>query len=136
MRWCFALLVLAAACRTAPYDLDGGLPPGSVVADLAGGGRDLGGGGGDLAGLPTSCCGQAGNPGNEIGVGKFCQSSTDCQGQLANLCVTIPGARFCTRSCSPTGGSAQCGSGASCQCGSGNQCACVPGECLTPPPGC
>jgi len=138
----FALLLLVsalAACRTPPLDFDGGVPG---TADLAGGG---GGGGGsrdlavapDLHSTPTSCCGVPGNPGNELGVGKFCQSSFDCTSQKANICASTfaPNLTFCTTGCMMGGDPAQCGSGAVCQCAN-MQCACVPGECLMPPPGC
>jgi hypothetical protein len=141
----FALLLLVsalAACRTPPLDFDGGVPG---TADLAGGGGGGGGGGGsrdlavapDLHSTPTSCCGVPGNPGNELGVGKFCQNSTDCAGEKANICAATfaSGLNFCTQVCTMGGGNGQCGSGAQCQCGMG-QCACIPGECVMPPPGC
>ncbi len=125
------ILLLLAACRTPPLDFDGGVPG----ADLAGAGSDLATG--DLAGTPTSCCGKQGNPGNEFGVGKFCQTSLNCQSNMARICATTfaPNLTFCTMACSMNGKPGQCGSGASCQCAQG-QCACVPGECLMPPPGC
>jgi hypothetical protein len=134
----FALLLLCcAACRTPPLDNgDGSVAP---IVDLAvGGNHDLAvNRRRDLAGIPTSCCSAPGNPGNELGVGKFCQDSLDCTGQPANICATTfaPGLNFCTQACTMNGGNAQCGSGADCQCAMG-QCACVPGECTMPPPGC
>ena len=135
----FALLLLVsagAACRTPPLDLDGGVV-GS--ADLAGTpiGHDLAIGR-DLHATPTSCCGVPGNPGNELGVGKFCQDSLDCTSQKATICATTfaPNLTFCTMACTMGGGNAQCGSGGVCQCAGANQCACVPAECITPPPGC
>src|SRR4051794_1945100 len=132
------LLLLLAACRTPPLDFDGGVP-GSVV-DMAvdGHGRDLAMPvRRDLAGIPTSCCGKPGNPGNELGVGKFCQDSLDCTSIKATICAATfsPNLTFCTFSCSMTGPANQCGSGAQCQCANG-QCACIPGECAMPPPGC
>ena len=139
-----AALILALSllgCRTQPLDFDGGVP-GTV--DLAGGGGGSGGSGShdmarphDLAATPTSCCGQEGKPGTEFGVGKFCQASTDCASQKANICATTiaPNATFCTMTCMTNGSTTECGSGATCQCAM-NQCACVPGECVTPPPGC
>ena len=131
------LLLSAAGCRTPPLDYDGGSP---VIADLAvdGRGRDLAMPRvRDLAGSPTSCCGKVGNPGNEFGVGKFCQDSLDCKSIMATTCATTfaPNLTFCTMSCTMNGGNKQCGSGAQCQCASG-QCACIPGECTMPPPGC
>ena len=91
----------------------------------------------DLRSTPTSCCGVAGNPGNEDGVGKFCQAASDCTGQKANLCAVTfaPNLTFCTMACMTNGSATECGSGAQCQCAS-NQCACIPGECVMPPPGC
>lgn len=137
----FALLLLlctAAACRTRPLDYDGGLPGGDLAGTGGGGGVDLAvGGARDLHGTPTSCCGVVGNPGNELGVGKFCQSSIDCASQQANVCASTfaPNLTFCTKACMMGGGNGQCGSGAQCQCAQG-QCACVPGECIMTPPGC
>jgi len=137
MRSLFALLLLLslAACRTPPLDFGDG---GDETGDLAGTPRSR-----DMAGLPdlkatpTSCCGVPGNPGNELGVGKFCQSSFDCTSQKANICASTfaPNLTFCTTGCMMGGDPAQCGSGAVCQCAN-MQCACVPGECLMPPPGC
>jgi hypothetical protein len=132
------LLLLAAACRTPPLDNDGGLPP--TTADLAvnGGGHDLSTRNmRDLSGTPTSCCGVAGNPGNELGVGKFCQDSLDCTSNKATICASTfaAGLNFCTMACTMNGPNDQCGSGAQCQCAMA-QCACVPGECSMPPPGC
>ena len=130
------LLLSAVACRTPPIDFDGGLPPGA--ADMAGGRGDLPPRQPpDLRATPTSCCGVPGNPGNELGVGKFCQTSTDCANTLAPLCASTlaPNLTFCTKSCVMGGGAGQCGSGAQCQCAQG-QCACIPGECVMPPPGC
>lgn len=135
MRWCFAVLLLAA-CRTPPLDFDGGTAPPPPVVDLAHGPRDLSSSKPhDLAAPPTSCCGVPGNPGNELGVGKYCDTLADCAGLKANLCATVgnPNAHFCTRACTP--GQPDCGSGATCQC-VGMQCGCIPGECLMPPPGC
>jgi len=134
-----ALLLLVCAvgaCRTPPLDLDGGIPG----ADLAGipSGRDLAAPVvRDMHPTPTSCCGVPGNPGNELGVGKFCQATLDCTSQQANICATTfaPNLTFCTKACTMGGGNAQCGSGGICQCAQ-NQCACVPAECVTPPPGC
>ena len=137
-----SLILLLCACRTPPLDfgLDGGATGGD---DLAGSGGGGGGGdmrvGRDMHFPPNSCCGNPGNPGNEQGVGKFCMTSMDCAGQMANICATVanPMFTFCIKLCSPNGGNAQCGSGAQCQCGMGGmQCACIPGECTQPPPGC
>jgi hypothetical protein len=136
----FALLLLVSVvgCRTPPIDTDGGLPGSAVDMAVNGHGRDLATQPvHDLSGIPTSCCGKPGNPGNELGVGKFCQDSLDCTSIKANICASTfaPNLNFCTLACSMNGGNAQCGSGAQCQCAMG-QCACVPGECTMPPPGC
>ena len=129
------LLIAVGACRTPPLDFDGGVPG----ADLAGqqpGSHDLAVPR-DMHFTPTSCCGVAGNPGNELGVGKFCQNTLDCASLQANICAATfdPSLTFCTMPCMMNGGNAQCGSGGVCQCANG-QCACVPAECITPPPGC
>ncbi len=137
MRFCIAALLLLGACRTQPLELpeDAGLPASGDLAMPGGGVHDLAAPR-DLHATPTSCCGKPGNPGNELGVGKFCQTGGDCANQTAAICAAEfqPGADFCTMPCTP--GSTNCGSGASCQCAGANQCACVPGECVQPPPGC
>jgi hypothetical protein len=139
MRSLLALLLLLAACRTQPLDFDGGAPGNDLAA--TGGGRDMATTihSPDLTvAPPTSCCGKIGNPGNELGVGKFCQTASDCAGNQASVCTATfqPAITFCTMPCAMNGGAGQCGSGASCQCNGPQQCACVPGECLMPPPGC
>ena len=141
-----ALFVVGAvACRTPPLDYDGGLPPGDLAGTTSSSQDMRGGSTGDMrssridmtSAPPTSCCGVQGNPGNELGVGKFCQSSTECAGQKATTCATMfaPNLTFCTTACTMGGSANQCGSGAACQCAQ-NQCACIPGECVMPPPGC
>ena len=130
------LLVSAMACRTQPLDFDGGAPGSDLAATS--GPRDMRAPASrDLRGTPTSCCGVVGNPGNEFGVGKFCQATSDCAGQKANICASTlaPNLTFCTMACMTNGSNTECGSGAQCQCASG-QCACLPGECVMPPPGC
>ncbi|HXU68485.1 MAG TPA: hypothetical protein VN947_04110 [Polyangia bacterium] len=131
------LLVSVAACRTPPLDYDGGVP-GSTDLAVTNRSHDMRGPTTrDLSGTPISCCGVAGNPGNEDGVGKFCQATMDCLGQKANICATTfaPTLTFCTMACTTNGSNTECGSGAQCQCAQ-SQCACVPGECVMPPPGC
>jgi hypothetical protein len=130
------LVSVAGACRTQPLDFDGGVPGGDLAGNPTG--RDLAvRGPRDMRATPISCCGVAGNPGNELGVGKFCQDTLDCSSQTANICASTfaPNLTFCTKPCMMGGGDAQCGSGAQCQCAN-NQCACIPGECIMPPPGC
>jgi hypothetical protein len=77
-----------------------------------------------------STCGQPGDMGNELGVGKFCQSLSDCSGS-AGLCSSIgdPTTHFCTFVCQQTGSAGQCGTNATCEC-QGNQCGCTPNSCL------
>src|ERR1700744_1215250 len=122
----FALLLLVSAlgCRTPPFDTDGGLVTTEDMA-ISSGSRDMRAPR-DLRATPTSCCGVEGNPGNELGVGKFCQGSTDCAGAQANICGTTfaPNLTFCTMACMTDGSTTECGSGAQCQCAQ-NQCACV-----------
>src|SRR4051812_2031467 len=140
MRSLFGLLLLVAACRTPPLDYDGGVPGTDLATGTSadGGGRHDMSAARDLAGPPTSCCGAPGNPGNELGVGRFCMDSVDCQSVNANICASTfaPTLTFCTMACSMNGPAKQCGSGATCQCGAQGQCACIPGECTTAPPGC
>jgi hypothetical protein len=79
-----------------------------------------------------SACGHPGDTGNEMMIGKFCQSFGDCP-QTAPLCSVIgdPTTHFCTRTCSGSGsGSAQCGTNTTCTCNASNQCGCTPNSCL------
>jgi hypothetical protein len=98
------------------------------------------GGGGESTAPPTHqaansvdagfTCGKAGDQGNAIGVGKYCDTSNDCSSNTkATLCATLgePGAHFCTTICS-AGDDAACGDGASCKC-LGGQCGCMPNHC-------
>ncbi len=82
---------------------------------------------------PESFCGQPGDPGNEIGVGKFCNTISDCSGNgMATICATLgdPDAHFCTRTCqNEDAGVAVCGTGATCVC-AGAGCGCTPNSCL------
>lgn len=81
-----------------------------------------------------SDCGFPGDPGNEIGVGKFCASLGDCDNPQAPLCSSLgdPNTHFCTKTCSATGPATQCGTGAECTCNGGGQCGCTPSVCLGP----
>jgi hypothetical protein len=77
-------------------------------------------------------CGQPGDTGNSLGVGKYCASEGDCIGNgSAIFCSNLggPGTNFCTMSCTASDASNPCGSGASCQC-QGGQCGCTPNYCL------
>ena len=84
----------------------------------------------DTGGLNTQC-GHMGDPGNALGVGKYCDGLTDCFGLNAGICATLgdPNAHFCTKLCSQSGDAAQCGDNASCEC-QGGQCGCTPTACL------
>ncbi|MCU1283539.1 MAG: hypothetical protein JWM53_7085 [bacterium] len=90
----------------------------------------------DMAGAGSGlCCGQPGDPGNELGVGKYCTGFTECAGKMASVCSNLGGdaqLHFCTMACSMGG---NCGTGATCQC-QGGQCGCLPDSCLNMPSTC
>lgn len=78
-----------------------------------------------------SICGEPGDVGNEVGVGKFCETLNDCSDTVdARLCANLgdEDAHFCTRTCTE-GDSSVCGTGATCTCGNGG-CGCTPDACL------
>jgi len=98
------------------------------------------GGGNDNAAKPVdaspdaydSDCGFPGDTGNDLGVGKFCASLSDCSStSSAPLCSSLgdPATHFCTKTCS-MGSTGACGNGAQCVCDSSNRCGCVPTVCL------
>jgi hypothetical protein len=99
----------------------------------------IGCGGEDAAKTPDaavdafqSTCGQPGDMGNELGIGKYCGSLSDCSSTpQARLCSSLgdPTTHFCTKTC-PMGSTDQCGTGAQCTCNSSNQCGCTPTACL------
>lgn len=77
-----------------------------------------------------SNCGQPGEGGNSLGVGQFCQKSSDCRmNAKATLCTTIadPDNYFCTFPCSKNGPPDQCGENARCACQ--GSCGCFPTRC-------
>ena len=79
-----------------------------------------------------SDCGKPGDPGNELGIGKFCASLNDCSTtQSAPLCSSLgdPNTHFCTKTC-PMGSTDACGAGAECTCDDNNRCGCTPSACL------
>ncbi len=101
------------------------------------GGSSDAGTGGECAPI-DSACGQPCDPGNSLGIGKFCNNFQDCKGtQVATLCATLgdPTEHFCTAPCSPpdSGPDAafmtNCGENATCQC-QGGQCGCFPTACF------
>ena len=107
-----------------------------VVCVLVG----VGCGGDDAASGPAdasvdayfSKCGMPGDTGNDLGIGKFCASLSDCSStQSAPLCSSIgdKDTHFCTKTC-PMGSTDACGANATCTCNSGNQCGCTPNACL------
>ncbi|MCU1278067.1 MAG: hypothetical protein JWM53_1613 [bacterium] len=108
---------------TSPADLSSSASP-----DLASGTTST-----DMAGGSGLCCGQPGDAGNELGVGKYCSGFGDCTG-MANLCSTLgdPQLHFCTMVCQMGG---NCGTGATCQC-QGGQCGCFPDSCMNMPSTC
>lgn len=81
----------------------------------------------------ASTCGQPGDPGNELGVGHFCQTLLDCGDTAeAPLCSNIGDETtwFCTKTCAnEDAGVEVCGTGATCTCGNGG-CGCTPTSCL------
>ena len=84
---------------------------------------------GSTSGLATTC-GHPGDPGNALGVGKYCAQISDCSGLTAGICAILgdPNAHFCTKTCA-MGSTDACGSEATCAC-QGGQCGCVPNACL------
>jgi hypothetical protein len=81
----------------------------------------------------SSTCGQPGDMGNEIGVGKFCPDLQDAMcPSTAPLCSILGDSttHFCTKTCTNGGSADQCGTNATCSCNSQNQCGCVPNSCL------
>jgi len=83
----------------------------------------------------ASTCGHPGDTGNELGIGKFCTSLSDCTTTVsAPLCSILgdPTTHFCTETCSATGSAGQCGTATTCTCNTSNQCGCTPTVCLGP----
>lgn len=79
-----------------------------------------------------SDCGFPGDVGNELGIGKFCASLSDCADtQSAPLCSSLGDAdtHFCTKTCD-MGSTDQCGTNTECTCNANNQCGCTPSVCL------
>ena len=79
-----------------------------------------------------STCGRPGDVGNELGVGKFCASLSDCSTTpMARLCSSLGDAttHFCTKTCT-MGSTTECGTATMCVCNASNQCGCTPNSCL------
>jgi hypothetical protein len=81
-----------------------------------------------------SICGNPGDTGNELGVGRFCREISDCAPTTnAKLCANLgdPAAFFCTRTCNPMMDvMQQCGTATTCTCNNGGSCGCTPNSCL------
>ena len=96
--------------------------------------------------VTRSCCGKPGDPGNSLGVGKYCTSAAgvECRTNTsATVCSQLlqdPSrpTYFCTQQCAPDAGTNTCGDGAKCTMDKGTQqWGCVPTPCVdTPAPGC
>lgn len=85
---------------------------------------------GEDAGAPA--CGAPGDRGNELGVGAYCNSQSDCEGTGLRCTAEFnPTTHFCTASCAD-GGAALCGSGAGCE-AHGTYVICVPNSCQQTP---
>lgn len=95
-----------------------------------------------------SQCGQPGDKGNSLGVGKFCTTISDCMsaGLKTNICSSLGNGPspspddtyYCTiYPCRSDGGAGQCGENAECICAGGGSsgCACTPSHCLGVPDG-
>lgn len=82
-----------------------------------------------------SKCGNPGDTGNALGVGRYCNGVLDCKGtKNAPLC-SIAGDKdthFCTKMCDPKKSAAdECGSAdMGCACDDSGQCGCTPSSCL------
>lgn len=75
----------------------------------------------------VSQCGQPGDPGNSVGVGKYCVVQADCRSGTICTHAFVAAEYFCTIPCSPSNPS-MCGENAGCACNSG-QCGCLPAAC-------
>lgn len=133
------LLILFALCVAAAA----GVAAVGCSSSSSGGGASSGGadGGGDDGGGCTpidSACGQPCDPGNSLGIGRFCYGITDCTGtKVPTLCATLgdPAEHFCTARCNPPDAGPEagaflndCGENAVCAC-QGGQCGCFPTAC-------
>jgi hypothetical protein len=128
---CASLLALYAcsSSTTAPPATNTGKDAGTSGTDA-----------GTKCGDAGYACGQPCDPGNSLGVGKFC-NALECEGLKAGLCATLGDPanappdqqeHFCTFPCtSPDAGGAadECGENATCEC-QGGQCGCTPNYCL------
>ena len=102
------------------------------------------GGASDALDAIDSACGEPGDMGNSLGVGKFCNHLSDCsatpEAHLCSIIGDLP-THFCTKTCvgpadggddggaTVDAGDDGCGDGATCQCDSAG-CGCTPNMCL------
>lgn len=88
----------------------------------------------------TICCGHCSDTGNSKGIGKFCQSTSDCASTpTTTLCSNIvPMTYFCTTICDPNGDwQTKCGENTVCagmEIMGMKQHGCVPASCTVSPP--
>ncbi len=108
---------------------------GLACDDSSGGGSDAGSLACDagMIDLDAGMCSQPCAPGNELGVGKYCETSGDCAGKAAPICAALfkPGVSYCTRQCTTPGvNPTECGTDATCLCQAPGQCGCTPNYCF------
>lgn len=82
-------------------------------------------------------CGKPGDTGNSKGVGKFCNTNSDCSGNgQATVCSALfhPGTHFCTvpTTCTAPVDTTTCGENTVCQCDPNLGCGCTPADCAMP----
>jgi hypothetical protein len=115
-----AFVLLLGACSSTPADMP----------DMT---RDL---------TFFSCCGQPGDPGDNLAIGKFCRVTLDCPQSPIHFCSAdqLPQKHsyFCTIPCSSTSDTTTCGASAKCLFNPDLQgYGCVPTTCINNlPPGC
>jgi hypothetical protein len=117
-RFAILLCLAAMSCGNNGDAKDGSTADLAVALDLA----------------PTPGCGHPGDTGNDKGVGKYCQSSSDCAAPAAFCTADVSKGHICTIiNCDPTKDPvSECGDeGAMCRC-SMLGCGCVPGRCVQP----
>lgn len=123
-----ALLSFASACSSESNPTD----MGSKADMLSAATTDIG---------ATSCCGQPGDTGNAIGVGKYCTKDSMCPSTAPFCSYAHQPERmtfFCLQVCSGPDDKTTCGAGATCvKDPNAPLPGCVPDSCLTnKPPGC
>jgi hypothetical protein len=133
-------LALLTALTSVAVVLAAGATIAAVGCSSSSGGAASDAGQGDECQPIDSACGQPCQAGNSLGVGRFCNNTTDCRGtKVPTLCATlgVPNEHFCTTMCSPADAGPDasfpmnCGENATCAC-QGNQCGCIPTACLHP----